>query len=66
MDLNDLREHLDGRLDKIEDKLNNHLERISKSETSIEWLKGHLKLSLSLLLAALSGMAGAIYQYVVK
>lgn len=73
MQLSELKAHLDGRLDKIEDsvryldqKLDNHLERISKAEASIEWIRGHLKVSVSILIAALIGMAGALYNYLVK
>lgn len=66
MELNDLKEHLDSRLDKIEGKLDNHLERISKAETSIEWLRGHASISLTIMIAALSGMAAALYQLIVK
>ncbi len=66
MQLNELKEHLDARLDKIEDKLDNHLERISKAEASIEWIKGHLRVSVSIFIAALTGMAGALYTYLIK
>ncbi len=73
MDLHDLREHLDGRLDsvrddmvRIEGKLDNHLERISKAETSIEWIRGHLRISVTILIAALTGLAGALYNYVIS
>jgi hypothetical protein len=63
MDLQDLRGHIDGRLDKLEEKLDNHLERISRAEASIEWIRGHLKISVSILVAALAGMAGALFNY---
>lgn len=63
MHLEDLRLHLDTRLDKLEDKLDNHLERIAKSEASIEWLKGHVRVSISILLASLTGLATVAYQF---
>jgi hypothetical protein len=63
MDLFNLKDHLDGRLDKLEGKLDNHLERISRAETSIEWIRGHLKISISILVAALTGMAGVLFNY---
>lgn len=53
MDIHGLKDHLDGRLDKLEGKLDNHLERISRAETSIEWLKGHSKISLTVLISVL-------------
>lgn len=66
MDISSLKEHLDSRLDKIEDKIDNHLERIAKAETSIEWIRGHIKVGASMVLAALSGMATIIYHFLVK
>lgn len=63
LQISELKEHLDTRLDRIEEKLGDHLERISKAEEAITWIKGHLKISVSLLLAALSGVTGALYQY---
>lgn len=69
MELRDLKEHLDSRLDKIEsqlekadEKLDNHLERISKAEADISWLRGHTKLVMTLILTALGGAATAAYQ----
>jgi archaellum component FlaC len=38
-------------LSRIEDKLDSHLERISRAEESIVWLKGHVKLVTALGLA---------------
>lgn len=66
MDVNDLRTHLDTRLDKLEDKLDNHLERISKAEVAIEWLRGHVKIGVTLLLSALTGLVIAAYDYLTK
>lgn len=66
MDLNDLKDHLGGKLDRIEDKLDSHLERISKAETSIEWLRGHANISVTLLIAALTGLAAVVYEYLSK
>lgn len=65
MELQNLREHLDSRLDKLEDKLDNHVERISKAEASIEWLRGHVKVMTLIAVALMSGMASAIYQYLI-
>ena len=38
-------------LSRIENKLDSHLERISRAEESIVWLKGHVKLVTALGLA---------------
>lgn len=63
LNLNDLREHLDDRLDKLEGKLDNHLERISKAETSIDWIRGHLKVSLTIAITIVTGLAGTLFKY---
>lgn len=64
MEINDLKQHLDTRLDKLEGKLDNHLERISKAEVSIDWLRGHVKISTTFVLSALTGLALAVYQLI--
>lgn len=52
MDLNDFRVHIDGRLDKIENKLDGHLDRISTAETHVSWLKGHAHIVTTIIIAA--------------
>lgn len=66
MDIRDLREHLDNRIDRLETKLDDHLDRISKAEESIHWLKGHVKISISVLLAFITGLVGAFYKFILK
>lgn len=44
MDIKDLHQHLDARLDRIETKLDDYHGRISRAEEALEWMKGHLKL----------------------
>lgn len=39
MEINQLKDHIDTRLDLIEGKLDNHLERISKVEVNQAWIK---------------------------
>lgn len=63
MQLNELKDHLDGRLNKLETKIDNHIERISRTEESVAWLKGHAKVVTTLIMAALTWMAGALYTY---
>lgn len=49
------------KLDSIEVKLDDHLERLSKAENSIEWLKTHLKgistIGLTIIISALGYVA---------
>lgn len=51
---------IESKLDKLDEKLDNHLERISKVETSVKWLRGSIKLGVGVLLSVLSGIATAI------
>jgi len=55
--IEDIIERMDARLDRIEQKLDNHLERVSKAETSIQWLQGHVKIATTVFISALGGMA---------
>lgn len=54
----DLREHLDerfdnldSRLDRVEAKLDDHLSRLSRAESSVEWLRGHARIVTTIILA---------------
>ena len=58
-----LQKHLDGRFDRIEDKLDNHLDRLSKAEEAIEWTKGHLKISTTFVLGTISTIIVAYFKY---
>ena len=54
-------DRIHGKLESIEDKLDDHLERLSKAENSIEWLKMHLKgmttIGLTIILSLLGYLA---------
>jgi hypothetical protein len=39
-------------LDRIERKLDQHIDRISATEESMRWVKGSIKLSITVLIAA--------------
>lgn len=51
-------DRIEKKLDKMDDKLDNHLSRLSRAETSIEWLRGHVKVTITLILTALTGAVG--------
>ena len=64
MDDNYLQEHLDRRLDaidnrleRVEDKLDDHLSRLSHAEASVEWLRGNVKLILKIVIACAGTIA---------
>lgn len=63
----ELREHLDSRFDsvdkrleRVEEKLDDHLGRLSSAEASIEWLRGHARIITTLILAA-GGFLASLY-----
>lgn len=67
MSESELRQHLDDRFDKVddrlrrvEDKLDDHLQRLSTAEASIEWLKGHAKIMVTIIMAA-AGFLASLY-----
>jgi len=68
MDHKELQDHIDKRFDRvhvdvmsIHEKIDNHLERLSKAEEAIVWIKGHIRIGVMLVVAALTGLASAIY-----
>ena len=68
MELHDLKQHidsrldkLDGRLDRLDEKLDNHLARISAAETSIVWIKGFIKVSTGFVLTVVTGLLAAVF-----
>lgn len=67
--LDNLRRHLDARLDRIEagqekqsDKLDNHLGRLATVEADQVWIKGHAKVLLTLIISAIGTLAGIVMQ----
>lgn len=54
MELDTLHEHLDKRLDRIEGKLDSHLERITKAEADVSTIRGQMKLGLTGIMTLLS------------
>jgi len=66
MNHNDLKEHLDKRFDRIENKIDNHLERISKAEESLIWMKGHLKVATTFIVTLASAAIAAYFKYIHK
>lgn len=69
----ELREHLDSRFDsvdsrleRVEEKLDDHLNRLSSAEASIEWLKGHVKIVTAMGISLLGFTLAALFKYVVR
>lgn len=73
MDERQLQEHLDNRFDgldrkleRVEAKLDNHLDRLSRAEASIEWLRGNVKIVTTIILATAGFFAVAFFNYLGK
>lgn len=65
--LDDIKQHvirIEEQLNKVDVKLDSHLERIAKAEVSISWLRGAVKIGASILLAAVSSLMGLLYKLI--
>lgn len=56
MNHDELLTRINNRLDKIEEKLDVNLERVSKLETNLSWVKGSLKTTLAFVLSLTIGL----------
>lgn len=54
---------LETRLERIEGKLDDHLQRVSAAERDIEWLRGHVRTATAIVLAGLAGMAAILSRW---
>jgi hypothetical protein len=57
----DILDKIDARLDRIETKLDDHLERVSRAEESIRWLQGHVKFTVSVAITLVGGLLTYIF-----
>lgn len=62
----DWQTRIENKIDRIEQKLDESFQRINRNETSIEWMKGVIKIGSAALLSLLGAMAMIIYNYVSK
>jgi hypothetical protein len=58
--LDDRFDNVDSRLARVEEKLDDHLSRLSSAEASIEWLRGHARLTITILLSV-GGFLASLY-----
>jgi len=73
VDFEQLKNHFDGRFDRLEDKLDvhdekltNHLERLSKAEEAIQWLRGHVKIVTTIGISVAGFLLTTLWNYVIK
>lgn len=50
-------------LDRIEAKLDKQIERVSAAEEAIKWMKGSIKLTISLIIAAAGSIMSFFYKH---
>jgi len=55
-------DRIELKIDQIDQKLDVQGERISAAETSIAWLRGHLKFSLSVAIALVGAVVAGVIQ----
>ncbi len=56
-------EHINSKLDRLDNKLDAHLERISKAEEAIVWLKGHVKLVTTIGISIIGSAIAGAFKY---
>ena len=61
-----LADKLEARLDKIEDKLDKHLEIASTNKADIAWTKGYIRVSLALFTTLIGGVATSLFRLFIK
>lgn len=54
-------DQLDSRLERIEDKLDNHLGRVSQLEARVESLKGSIRVGVAIFLSAIGFLGTALW-----
>jgi len=67
VDQNDLQHHidkrfdsLDSRLERVEEKLDDHLSRLAHAEASIEWIRGHAKV-VTIVILSVAGFLASLW-----
>lgn len=66
MDHEELAERLEARLDKIEAKLDRHIQVTTENEVDLRWVKGSIKLALSMIVGLVGAMVTALIELFVK
>lgn len=53
------------RLGRIEEKLDAHLDRVTRVEKDVEWLRGHLTIATSIFLGVIGFLGVALYNMII-
>jgi archaellum component FlaC len=62
--MDNLRNHIDTRFDSLEGKLDNHLDRISRNEEAINWLKGHVRIVTTVVVTVIGFLLVQLWTYI--
>ena len=62
MDHSELAVRLEKRLDKIEEKLDKHLELVAQHKVELEWTKGYIRVSIALFTTLIGGTAASLFR----
>ena len=61
-----LSKRLESRLEKIEDKLDKHLEIVATNRADLHWVKGYIKIGLSAIMAIILGLITTVFKVFYK
>ena len=60
-EFNQMKDELNGRFDKIEEKLDKALEVSNTNKNDISWMKGFAKISITIITTIISGLVGLFF-----
>lgn len=66
MNHEELAARLEKRLDRLEEKLDVYLREVAENKADLKWVKGHIKLGLSAILAIATGLLTTAFRVFIK
>lgn len=66
MDHEELAERLEARLDKIEAKLDRHIQITTENEVDLRWVKSTIKLTITAILGLMGAVATTLVELFIK
>ena len=62
MKIEELKAHMDGRFDKIEENQVDFIKATTENKTDIHWIKGHLKVTVTIIMTVAGFLAAALFK----
>lgn len=62
----ELAARIEHRLAKIEEKLDKHLESVTKHSADISWVKGYIRISVTMISTIIVGVVGLVLKVFIK